>query len=94
MEKLWIPKASESKEVEVENKSDAHCILRYLRHRSFQIPTPRPNSKPSIKRFFSVSKDQCVTRGGAFGKISCDAYHMWLAPHFHLLQCVPHVACN
>ena len=37
MEKLWIPKASESKEVEVENKSDAHCFLRYSRHLHFEF---------------------------------------------------------
>ena len=44
MKKLWIPKASESKEVEVESKSDAYCVLRYSRHCSFGISTPRPNS--------------------------------------------------
>ena len=31
----------ESKEVEVESNNDAHCVLRYSRHRSFRIPTPR-----------------------------------------------------
>ena len=45
--KVMDPKASESKEVEVESKSNAHCILRYSRHRSFRIPTPRPNSEPN-----------------------------------------------
>ena len=26
---------------------DAHCVLRYSRHRSFRIPAPRPNSEPN-----------------------------------------------
>ena len=47
MEKLWISKANESKEVEVKSKSDAHCVLRYSRHRSFRIPTPRLSSEPN-----------------------------------------------
>ena len=32
---VWIHKASEKKEVKVESKSDAHCVLRYIRHHSF-----------------------------------------------------------
>ena len=57
MKKLWIPKASESKEVEVESKSDAHCVLRYSRHRSFRIPIARPNSKPNrLKRDSSAPR--------------------------------------
>ena len=31
----------------IESKSDAHCVLRYSRHCSFRIPTPRPNSEPN-----------------------------------------------
>ena len=27
--------------------SRTNCVLRYSRHRSFRIPTPRPNSKPN-----------------------------------------------
>ena len=58
MEKLWIPKASESKEVEVESKSDAHSVLRYSRHRSFRILTPRPNSEPNSSAPREISARQ------------------------------------
>ena len=39
MQKVWISKANESKEVEVKSKSDALCVIRYSRHRLFRIPT-------------------------------------------------------
>ena len=39
------PRPMKARKSEVKSKSDAYCVLRYSRHCSFRIPTPRPNSE-------------------------------------------------